>query len=221
MQNDGVKASRFLLPASRSCLAILSAISLLLAVTLTFFWIRSHWTADRLEYRTASAADRRCREYFLHSARGILVLTWRTSRLDRPEAYDLFVRDKHFGHSYYARRAYDPREWVGMYSTWNRLGFRAYASHDTGSVNRFRPNPRDTERLGTLTQQERGLFLPHWFVAPIFLAAGWPLVRRVIHFAAARRRPAATVCPVCGYDLRATPGQCPECGAAPPQTTSV
>ena len=221
MQNDSVMASRFLRPASRVGIAILSTLSLLVSMTVAAFWVRSHWTADRLEYRTASAADRRCREYVLHSARGILVLTWRTSRLDRPEAYDLFVRDKHFGTSYYARRAYDPREWVGMYSTWNRLGFRAYASHDTGSVNRFRPNPRDTERVGTLTQQERGLFLPHWFVALIFLGAGWPLIRRVTLWAVARRRPTSTLCPQCGYDLRTTPERCPECGAAPPQTTSV
>ena len=53
--------------------------------------------------------------------------------------------------------------------------------------------------------------VPYWSVvlaaatAPVTTAAGW-LRRR------GRRKPG--VCPSCGYDLRATPDRCPECGAA-------
>jgi hypothetical protein len=54
------------------------------------------------------------------------------------------------------------------------------------------------------------LSVPFWFLllASSALPAAW-LVRRL------RRRPGAGArpCPSCGYDLRATPDRCPECGA--------
>jgi hypothetical protein len=55
--------------------------------------------------------------------------------------------------------------------------------------------------------------VPQWFIllltlpGPIVLANRW---RRARH---RRRRP--SLCTSCGYDLRATPDRCPECGASP------
>lgn len=61
------------------------------------------------------------------------------------------------------------------------------------------------DRLGT----QAAIMVPHWFVALAagLLAAGWLFFGRPW-----RRR---GYCRECGYDLRATPDRCPECGAVP------
>jgi hypothetical protein len=57
------------------------------------------------------------------------------------------------------------------------------------------------------------LFIPYWMLLalPAVLPASWVVgvVRRRYR---AKRLRSALVCPTCGYDLRATPERCPECG---------
>ncbi len=53
---------------------------------------------------------------------------------------------------------------------------------------------------------------PAWFIAA--LTAALPMIRVpwLVRLAKARARRKAGSCPICGYDLRATPDRCPECG---------
>jgi hypothetical protein len=58
----------------------------------------------------------------------------------------------------------------------------------------------------------RIFYVPHWFAALLFTI--FPAIRlRSIH--RTRRLNRAGLCERCGYDLRATPDRCPECGAVP------
>jgi len=58
----------------------------------------------------------------------------------------------------------------------------------------------------------RGVTVSYWLVAVIFLfppaLRGWEYIRR-------KRLATSGRCSVCGYDLRATPDRCPECGTIP------
>jgi hypothetical protein len=80
------------------------------------------------------------------------------------------------------------------------------------------PNPTFWNRLGLFAAHRRRnnwfettLTVPYW--ATCILLAVLPakrLRRRLIRLAAIRRGR----CPICGYDLRASPDRCPECGEA-------
>jgi len=55
------------------------------------------------------------------------------------------------------------------------------------------------------------LYVPFWELAATFalIPAAWAVRRSLA------RRPSPGLCTVCGYDLRATPQRCPECGNVP------
>ena len=56
---------------------------------------------------------------------------------------------------------------------------------------------------------------PYWAIAGVLgvLPLAW-----AVHWRLQRGRVKAGCCVACGYDLRATPERCPECGAVPIKT---
>jgi hypothetical protein len=98
-------------------------------------------------------------------------------------------------------------------SLFNRLGFgydpgktRHEGAEDSGD---FIPSD------GPRSYSHSYAHVPYWALIPAFLIAGLPAVRAFIAGRRRARRLAAGCCPSCGYDVRATPERCPECGAVP------
>ena len=84
----------------------------------------------------------------------------------------------------------------------------------------------DGRRVETVSGEDdlltgRTVWLPVWTI--VAAAAVLPASRLGAWWVGSRRRAGrsrANRCPACGYDLRATPGRCPECGAAPTNSGS-
>jgi hypothetical protein len=61
---------------------------------------------------------------------------------------------------------------------------------------------------------QASLLIPRWFIVLCCIPAPLIYCRKQLRAFASRRRGSKGLCRVCGYDLRATPDRCPECGAA-------
>jgi hypothetical protein len=59
----------------------------------------------------------------------------------------------------------------------------------------------------------RFVVVPHWFLALVFAILPALHVRSILR----SRRYGPGLCPACGYDLRATPDRCSECGTTHPR----
>jgi hypothetical protein len=174
----------------------LTLLSLLLGAAVVVLWVRSYlaWeSVGRYPYRRATQTYH---QQSLNSSRGMLWVQYNEvkyrdkgliAQMEASGGYDETWR--------YARNdlggAPRPTGW------WERLGFMYYHTKDV--------------KTGEGLQSTFAGGVPHWLLAGAFAAApvGWA-ARRL----KARRRRRRGLCPRCGYDLRATPGQCPECGAA-------
>jgi len=79
-----------------------------------------------------------------------------------------------------------------------RLGFEAFAA---------------TTPVGDYAFDRWGFLLPLWLIAGLFGLLPVAVTARWVKNRIRARRQRLGLCPTCGYDLRATPDRCPECGA--------
>jgi hypothetical protein len=182
----------------RTLVHTLTFLTLLLCLTTVVFWIRSYFRSDWYHYVVIDPPRRTWTQYSLNSNKGSLYVSYFSFRFNADDRFQDYVRlrEAPAGFSY---QGYEPRDNRHLAGPGLRsLGFRYNSEYST-------PDASGTYDFPNAS-------VPHWFVAlvtTLLPATRLYLIRR------RRRQKRAGLCPACGYDLRATPDRCPECGATP------
>jgi hypothetical protein len=176
----------------RRLLNLLTLLSLLLLVGVGVLWVRSHFVRDRVLWRNVNGAR------WVETGPGDLIVGVELANWAGWPTNDFglrYERDQPRPTVEHVVRMLvlnvGPRD---TFEQWQGVGFGWW---------RWRPASR-----ASLFAR---LVVPLWaFAVGAALLPSWRGVRR---WRRSWRRPG--VCRACGYDLRATPGRCPECGAVP------
>ena len=178
----------------RRLLNLVTDLSLLLCVLVAAMWVRSYWRFDNVVYNGRFRVD----NFGSYRGRVVVQLGWTTTdnvaRSPPPYFAGGWFRDS----SDIRRVAGYPA--VDRSRRWQLGGFDARRTLFKSA------DPANRAESGVDV-----LILPYWFLC--VLTASGPL--RWLWRRRSWRRGAAGLCASCGYDLRATPDRCPECGAAP------
>jgi hypothetical protein len=110
-----------------------------------------------------------------------------------------------------------PQEWgVRTESRSSRMGQRIEAEFNLTNASRWWHRrgfvAKSTKILGTRCIV---VIVPHWLLIGVFFIAPTFKANRIRKERITRYRRGNSLCPTCGYDLRATPKRCPECGMVP------
>jgi hypothetical protein len=179
----------------RRLLNFLTALSLLVCVAACVLWVRSYWLTDQLQWVSPGGFRG------IGSASGSVVVQLNpgdTSGYSPAQHGWTYLRMQPYSAPSYAV-AFGHLDPVRTFGTWQLGGLGWYTVRD-----------RNGRRTAT-------------GVAPFYLLAAataalparWTIVR-LRRRARDRRSKRRSACLVCGYDLRATPGRCPECGTVVP-----
>ena len=179
----------------RRLLNFVTVLSLLFSAAIVVLWVRSYWRSDYVNYVKLTPGDQvvRVLEVSFETGRGTAgVAITRQGFWVGPE---LSAQHLIEGSSVATLPAGDPLE---SCPKWGGFGCQIFGDAATNL------DP-------TLVFRYLSFAFPLWL--PTTLFAVLPLARAYSRF---RRKYPPRHCERCGYDLRATLGRCPECGALSP-----
>jgi hypothetical protein len=211
----------------RRLFMVLSMLSLLLCLAVGVMWVRSYWVGDVTVYE---APDRQALEwsrYTLRFDRGAIYAERHRCLFDTEPAFAGYapsilngqrsrLRHRTTTPEPYGRsRAFPRAPMTNLNILLADLGFGVDSDDDPPRPVLLRRDSRWVA-VGSYTQHRRGVWLPYWLLAGLTaIAPAWWGKRWLARWRRRRRFPLGH-CPACGYDLRASPGRCPECGTTAP-----
>jgi hypothetical protein len=173
--------------------SVLTVALLLPCLAVGGVWVRSHWVRDWVRFQSVHGGAAFCRdraEVLTHP--GVLYVALYRTRYAADSTPGL--REREARDDGVRWDTLDLREWNPQFATRaQRMGFMYQQGGSTLGA-------------GFATTH---VAAPFWALA---LATGVVPVARVVRRALRQRVRRRGVCPSCGYDLRASPDRCPECG---------
>jgi hypothetical protein len=190
-----------------------AGLSLLLCIAVCVLWARSYRLNEGITRgRPDPTGMRRVFWYCSSSVGGIKFGYCDHRRADGAEFRRI--------NSYYNVRRGGWRVWSVPYNGGPGKELARLRSFDAGSLQDQRilmnDGYPDAGTIATGIGSDTWLTFPHWVPAVLFGSMPtWQLIHRLT----ARRRRARGLCRRCGYDLRASPERCPECGTPVPSNS--
>lgn len=182
-----VVAARWVRPVGK--IGGFTSLSLLLLIATVALWARSHWEIDEISFKTAPKT-----RYEIVSLHGIVRINRFEPVVEPMPAMFISVKRDLAAEADWSLASIPPVGNVPA-ASYGKAGFKA----ETGGM----------WTAGFSLQNFRAYSAPLWSFCLLF--ALLPVTRLLI-WLRRRNRIGVNCCPNCGYDLRATPGRCPECG---------
>jgi len=188
---------------------VLAALSLLLCMATAALWVRSCRWIDRLDFDITWNVSPKLRgsQVSLDSGAGHVGFSLSYDCIYPLSGYTPVPRASKPLHVTHIRWPLPQYAWAGRYPTRNWCGFYTASTETCVAPIMDLNNPISiTNSYG----------VPDWSIILLTALAPAILLRRKL-----RRKPLPGHCLVCGYDLRATPDRCPECGTIPQKVDSI